>query len=52
MVNNKMNNLDNKKVKMKQFKFNFIFDDKGENFEKLAERAFSNYCITRLEKKT
>lgn len=49
MADKKSNNVDNKKAKIKQFKINFIFDDKGENFEKLTERAFGNYCIRRLE---
>ena len=49
MAYKKINHLDNNKAKMKQFKINFIFDDKGESFEKLTERAFGNYCIRRLE---
>ena len=49
MVDKKGNNADNKKAKIKQFKINFIFDDKGEDFEKLTERAFGNYCSRRLE---
>ena len=49
MANKKSDNLDNKKAKIKEFKINFIFDDKGESFERLTERAFGNYCSRRLE---
>ena len=49
MADKKSDNLDNKKAKIKEFKINFIFDDKGESFENLTERAFGNYCSRRLE---
>ena len=46
MADKKGNNADNKKAKIKQFKINFIFDNRGETFEKMMERAFSNYCLS------
>lgn len=46
MADKKSNNADNKKVKIKQFKINFMFNDKGESFEKLTERAFGNWVMS------
>lgn len=37
-----------KKYKKKnEFKFNVIFNNNGETLEKIVERAFGNYCLTR-----
>ena len=30
--------------KRNEFKFNIIFNEKGETLEKVIERAFGNYC--------
>ncbi|MCF0124353.1 MAG: hypothetical protein HUJ68_01100 [Clostridia bacterium] len=45
---------DNKEKKEKKsykkksdFKFNIIFNNNGENLEKIIERAFGNYCLKR-----
>ena len=37
-----------KKYKKKNdFKINLIFNEKGETFEKILERAFANYMLKR-----
>lgn len=41
---------DKKKYKKKnEFKINLIFDEKGEELEKIVERAFGNYCLKRIK---
>ena len=37
-----------KKYKKKnEFKFNIIFNNNGENFERVIERAFDNFVLNR-----
>lgn len=31
--------------KQNNFKINFIFNEKGEELNKVIERAFGNYCL-------
>ncbi|MBP3596902.1 MAG: hypothetical protein J6J60_05850 [Clostridia bacterium] len=31
------------------FKINYIFNENGENFETIIERAFGNYCIKKFD---
>ena len=39
-------NTEKKKYKKKnEFKINIIFNEKGEELEKVIERAFGNYCL-------
>ena len=33
--------------KKNEFKFNIIFNKKGETLENIIERAFYNYCLKR-----
>lgn len=47
-----MEEMENKKEKQKkiykkrnEFKFNFIFNNSGETFDKIIERSFSNYIL-------
>lgn len=38
-----------KKYKMKNdFKINIIFNEKGEKLEKVIERAFGDYCKSKI----
>lgn len=37
--------------KRQGFKFNIIFNDRGEPLEKIIERAFGNYCLKKCNKK-
>ena len=37
--------------KKNTFKMNFIFNEKGEELNKIIERAFENYCLTKTSKK-
>lgn len=34
--------------KKNEFKINIIFNEKGEELEKIIERAFGNYCQKRI----
>ena len=44
-------NIEKKKYKKKiEFKFNIIFNEKGEALEKIVERAFGNYCLRTIKK--
>lgn len=39
-----------KKYKKKNdFKINFIFNEKGEELQKIIERAFGNYCLNKTK---
>ncbi len=40
-----------KKYKKKNdFKINLFFNEKGENLEKIVERAFGTYCLKEVKK--
>lgn len=45
-------NITNRKYKKKDnFKFNIIFNNKGENFQNIVERTFEKYCLIVMNKK-
>ena len=45
-------NIEKKKYKKKnEFKFNIIFNEKGEELENIIERAFGNYCMEKIRVK-
>jgi hypothetical protein len=47
-MDNENKKVEKKKYKKKnEFKFNVIFNNNGEKFEKIVERAFGNYCLKR-----
>lgn len=42
-------NVEKKKYKKRnEFKFNIIFNEKGETLERIIERAFGNYCQKKI----
>ena len=44
-------NTEKKKYKKKnEFKINIIFNEKGEELEKVIERAFGNYCLKKIQR--
>ena len=36
--------------KKKKKKINIFFNEKGENLERIVERAFCNYCLKEVKK--